>query len=120
MSDDGMTRREIERAIREEVLRVLGTHETGITELSNEDTLTGALGLSSLEVVQIVASLKERLGIDPFVQVFSVTDVRTVGDLRAAYENVLCGGPGGPDDVQALLASAQRAVDRRTRRKVER
>lgn len=60
------------------------------TELRADAELVDDLGFSSLTVAALVANLEEALGVDPFQEdEVMITDVRTVGDLRAVYERRL-------------------------------
>ena len=53
---------------------------------SDSDTLTGELGLDSLDLAVLVVSLEKSLGVDPFRD-GSVT-ARTLGELAAVYQQV--------------------------------
>jgi hypothetical protein len=51
----------------------------------NDDSLLVAIGLISLDLAALIATLQTRLKADPFFSAKSITDVRTVGDLCRAY-----------------------------------
>jgi acyl carrier protein len=51
----------------------------------NNDSLLVAIGLISLDLAALIATLQTRLKADPFFSAKSITDVRTVGDLCRAY-----------------------------------
>ncbi len=52
----------------------------------DEDTkLHAELGLKSLALAALVATLEHTLRVDPFADFVSITSIRTVGDLVAAY-----------------------------------
>lgn len=77
--------------ITETVLRVIQAvaSERGLQlpALRADAELVDELGFSSLLVAALIASLEEELGVDPFQQDdVMITDIRTVGDLAAAYE----------------------------------
>lgn len=44
------------------------------------------IGLTSLELATVIARLELSLDLDPFAELISVTTIRTVGDMVAAYE----------------------------------
>ena len=73
-----------------------------------------ALGLGSLDLLELVDSLETTLCANPFEQTHSLNDMRTVGDLCHAYRTALCEGAettNSQDDI--LLASMRRAGARR-------
>jgi acyl carrier protein len=92
------------------LLRSLGHLEP---RTSAGDTLTGALGLSSLDVLALVSRLNATFGVDPFAGPRSVTGLRTVGDLIRAYENACSPIAGASVDRDMLRTSAKRAELRR-------
>ena len=51
----------------------------------SEQTLSGDLGLESLDLAQLVAELELRLGVDPFAQ-GATARIVTVGELISVYE----------------------------------
>jgi acyl carrier protein len=56
-----------------------------VESVRGDQTLVEDLGLRSLDLARIIAKLEMKLGVDPFAELVSVTSVRTVGDLCAAY-----------------------------------
>jgi hypothetical protein len=96
-------------------LRVVASFR-GLTlpALERHHTLTHDLGLRSLDLAQLVATLEMMLGADPFVRLVPITAVRTVGDLFDAYALAL-----SPPDESAAPAAATdtgRAAARRQAR----
>lgn len=72
----------------EQVLRTVAS-DRGIVlgELRDDMAVVDDLGFSSMMVATLIASLEEALGVDPFMEAeVMITDIRTVGDLRAVYE----------------------------------
>jgi len=53
----------------------------------NEHTLTGELGLDSLDLAVLVVSLEKGLGIDPFRD--GQASARTLGELVRVYEQAI-------------------------------
>ncbi|MFD9128011.1 phosphopantetheine-binding protein [Kitasatospora sp. NPDC059571] len=51
------------------------------------------LGLNSLTLAQLLIELEMELGVDPFADGVSITDMRTVSDLVQAYTAALAGEP---------------------------
>jgi acyl carrier protein len=56
-----------------------------VTAIHDHDALVDDLGLKSLDLARIVAILELKIEVDPFAELVSVTSIRTVGDLCAAY-----------------------------------
>ena len=52
-------------------------------------TLVDDLGLESLDIATIIARLELDLGVEPFIEEFSITDIRTIADLIFAFEKML-------------------------------
>jgi len=53
--------------------------------LKDEHRVVKDLGLSSLDVAQLIATLEMELGVDPFSEGVSIMDVHTIGELRQVY-----------------------------------
>jgi acyl carrier protein len=61
-----------------------------VGQLDDSSVLVDELGLKSMLVARILAMLEIRLGVDPFGNGdASITDLRTVGDLVAAFSSAL-------------------------------
>ncbi len=99
--------KDLAATVHQVVLEVVQQASAGVTSVGGGDTLTGELGLESLDLAQIVATLEARTGLDPFAEQVAVTSVRTVGDLVAAYRSARDGAPAGGDDLAPSLARAQ-------------
>lgn len=100
----------VERAVRAEILRVLEQRGEAAAGIALDDSLSEALGLSSLDVVEITVALTTRLGVDPFRR-RPFTELQTVGDLVHAYAGIPAAGGGDGE----LAASRRRAEARRDR-----
>ncbi len=110
--------KDLAATVHQVVLEVVQQASAGVTSVSGGDTLTGELGLESLDLAQIVATLEARTGLDPFAERVAITSVRTVGDLVAAYRSTRDGTEPaeGADLAQSLnRAAARRAKKRRVR-----
>ena len=59
-------------------------------EAADGDTLTGTLGLDSLDLAVVVVRLEQRLGVDPFRS--GRPAVATFGELVSVYEQALPAG----------------------------
>jgi acyl carrier protein len=107
--------------INETVLRRLaevmreGEAAAFVDRISAEASLNGDLGLTSLDLAQLVALLEADLNADPFAALVPITSVRTVSDLCRAYERALAGEAPAAED-PALAAVRDRAAARRDRR----
>ena len=82
--------------------------------VTGADKLSGTLGLTSLDLALLVAELESALAVDPFAKLVSVTAVRSVDDLVAAYRLAFARVvPAERDD--GLAEAARRAEARRAR-----
>ena len=59
---------DVERAVRAEILRLLEQQGKPGVGVSADDSLSDTLGLTSLDVVELIVALNARLGADPFKQ----------------------------------------------------
>jgi len=108
LPDSGPDGETIERNVCAEILLLLERQNRPSERVSLTDSLGDTLGLSSLDLLELVVALNERLGVDPFHQ-RAVTELRRVVDLVDAY----AGGTGGGDSDAVLAASRRRAAARR-------
>jgi acyl carrier protein len=108
----------LERIVQEIVLRVVREKSPETTCVENGQGLTAGLGLDSLDIARLIAVLELKLGVDPFASLVAITDVRTVGDLCAAYRSAR-GSPAEANTVPSFAASVQRAKARRSARPPE-
>jgi acyl carrier protein len=109
-----LTSQEIERVIEEEILQILDDKGIPADQLPNptrEDRL-GDLGLTSLDLAQLVACLEARLHGDPFAELVAITSVRTIGDLCRAYERFAAGETSDAAETAELDRIKQRAEAR--------
>ncbi|MBJ6760428.1 hypothetical protein JGU66_06610 [Myxococcaceae bacterium JPH2] len=107
---------EIQKLIAEHIGQILeekATQEGKSKEVGHADRLGADLGLSSLDLAQLVASLEMRLKADPFQELVPITSVRTVADLCGAYEKFFSGDTSDGGASEALLESKRRAEARR-------
>jgi hypothetical protein len=92
------------------VLREIATQRNPeLPPLEKSQTLTYDLGLRSLDLAQLVATLELELHADPFAQLVPITSVRTVGDVCEAYRlyfeeqpQLLPRASGGQDGARGL------------------
>ncbi len=89
--------KELDAIVHEVVLEVVQQASAAVISVGDSDTLTGELGLQSLDLAQIVATLEARTGLDPFAERVAITSVRTVGDLAAAYRSTRDGDAADGD-----------------------
>src|ERR1700759_3079959 len=102
---------------------VLGKIRTLLEERSGEvhivkgtDGLNATLGLGSLDLALIVAELEVEVGADPFAKLLSITSVRSVNDLVAAYRGALFPETNDPGQHHDLAGAVRRAQMRRARK----
>jgi acyl carrier protein len=111
-----LDRHETERLVHAAVGRIMSQHGLPACELRDEDKLSATLGLSSLDLAQLVFDLELTFGADPFQKLVSITSVRTVGQLVGAYLR-LSDDTAVPADAPDELADAQAASERRRQRR---
>ena len=79
----------IEDAVFDELRRLADVRGLSLPTLSRAQRLVDELGLRSLDLAHLVASLARRLHIDPFLKHVPITQVRTIGDLCDAYSTAI-------------------------------
>jgi acyl carrier protein len=103
-------RPDVERAVRAEILRLLEQLGKPVAAVSAGDALSESLGLTSLDVVELITTLNAQLGVDPFMR-RAFTEIQTVGDLARAYALPPAAGASDAE----LAVSRRRAEARRDR-----
>jgi acyl carrier protein len=96
-------------AVRTELARRLSRRAPCDPASLRDDLPLADLGLGSLDLLELVDALEDVLGAAPFEGQRALTDVRTVGDLCAAYRPA---ASTGPDD---LLEDSRRRAEARRR-----
>jgi acyl carrier protein len=109
MLDTG-NRDNIRQGVLEELAGLLEDRGRSMT-VREDMTLNGEVGLSSLELAELVSLLEQRFGLDPFRRSVAITSIRTVGDLCRAYET----SESEPEQDPQLLEAVRRAEARRRR-----
>ena len=108
---------QVAAAIHATVAAVMRERGLDTGAIAADARLSETLGLKSMDLAQIVLTLEDDLGADPFREI-PITSIRTVGDLVRAY-TVTLGfaqgtAPGGQDmTVEMEAARARRAGRRR-------
>lgn len=82
-----MTEAEIRSAVAQVTNRVLSDSGRAAREFQDDDTLTGTIGLDSLDLAVLVVGLEQSLGIDPFRA--GARPVPTFGQLVQVYADAL-------------------------------
>lgn len=84
--------------------------------IADDAKLSETLGLKSMDLAQVVLTLEDELGADPFREI-PITSIRTVGDLVRAYAVTLGvasgAAPGGQDMAAEMAAARMRRAGRR-------
>ncbi len=110
LSSDGAT----DLAVRQELARRLSRRTPDQAPVLTEDAVLADLGLGSLDLFELVDALETALAVNPFEGRLALSDVRTVGDLCAAYRS----GTGGASPAHAaddLLERSRRRAEARRR-----
>ena len=63
--------------------------EITLTDISEDYALGDDLGLTSMDLAILVANLELELGVEPFLEDFVITDIRTLGDLCQAFDETI-------------------------------
>lgn len=117
MLNQVLSKEQIERVLCEEIAQILEekgqNYVKAAAEIRTDHRLGPDLGLTSLDLAQLVAVVEGRLKADPFQELVPITSVRNVGDLSSAYERFFSGDNGKDIDAELLLASKRRAEARR-------
>jgi acyl carrier protein len=103
----------LDRMIHDLVLRIAREKSPEVACVDNDHRLAAGLGLDSLDIARLVAVLELKVGADPFAKLVSITDVRTVGDLCAAYRIALS-APVEADAAPSFATQVKRAEARRS------
>lgn len=104
---------ELEQLVHEHIRQILEEKPSPITAEITAERRLADLGLTSLDLAQLVAALEIALQADPFQELVPITSVRTVGDLSSAYVKFFSGTADTQAQSDALLASQRRAQARR-------
>ncbi|MEU1007001.1 phosphopantetheine-binding protein [Streptomyces sp. NPDC005890] len=84
---------DVRAAIQREIDSVLLDEEGGAGYTLDDPLLTA--GLNSLLLAQLLLQLEAALGVDPFAEERSITDIRTVGELIDVYEQAIRAASAG-------------------------
>ncbi len=109
-------RDETARLVHGAVTKIMSQQGQPPRELRDDDKLNATLGLSSLDLAQLVFELELTFGADPFRTLVPITSVQTVGQLAGAYLR-LFDDTAAPADARDELADAQAASERRRQRR---
>ena len=82
-----MTQEPVGVVVARVINRVLTDSGRPARSLQADETLTGTLGLDSLDLAVLVVGLEQALGVDPFRS--GARAVQTYGELVALYESKL-------------------------------
>jgi aryl carrier-like protein len=85
---DKPTDAEIEETIYQAIVELLEDSGRPVQVFDEEDDLIST-GLTSMDMAALVARLARKWKIDPFLEMKSITEVRTVGDLCRAYQDCI-------------------------------
>jgi acyl carrier protein len=76
---------ETEAKIVAAVLEIVQRNTPSCQAITADQSLLDDLGLESMDLAELVATLEVELGSNPFAESVAISDVRTVADLCAAY-----------------------------------
>jgi acyl carrier protein len=75
----------IEKIVHDEIEHILYEKNLINKNICNEVKLNTELGITSLDLARLVSLLEDKFNIDPFMEMVSITSIRTVGDLVNTY-----------------------------------
>ncbi len=107
---------DVEGLVLREVRAILEERGTARDELAAPDALEADLGLSSLDVIRLVANIASAVGVDPRARATPITDIRTVADLCRMSRGLAAGDSSEKDAIDALRGRRADARARRERR----
>lgn len=107
---------DVEGLVRQEVRVLLEARGAAHGELAAADALEADLGLSSLDVIRLVAKVASDAGVDPLARAPAITDLRTVDDLCRLLRGLVAGDSSEREAIDALRARHAEARARRARR----
>jgi acyl carrier protein len=79
---------DIAALVRAQISDLLTEANGAVGPIADGDRL-GELGLTSLLLARLIIQLESEIGVDPFAEDLAVSDVRTVGELTAAYRDTV-------------------------------
>ncbi len=82
-----MSDQDVKAVVSEVINQVLAESGRPQKDFSDDDVLTGSVGLDSLDLAVMVVSLEQKLGVDPFRA--GAQPVPTFGQLVKVYEKTL-------------------------------
>ena len=100
--------------VRAEIQHRLSRVAPGTPVVLTDDMALNDLGIGSLDLLEIIDALETSLAENPFEGRLAPSDIRTVGDLYAAYRPAT-GGASPGDGVDDLLASSRKRAEARRR-----
>lgn len=107
---------ELAGTVRATVAAVMRERGLDTGPIAGDAKLSDTLGLKSMDLAQIVLTLEDALGVDPFREI-PITSIRTVDDLVRAYAVTLGldagAAPGAQDMAAEMTAARQRRAGRR-------
>lgn len=110
------TKEQIAQTVRGAVAQVMRERGLDTGTIADDARLSDTLGLKSMDLAQIVLTLEDEVGADPFQEI-PITSIRTVGDLVQAYTVTLglsaSPAPGGQDMAAEMEAARARRTGRR-------
>ena len=76
---------ELENEICRVVVKIARRRSPTLASVTHDQALVADLGLESLDIAELVATLEVQIGRDPFAKDVAISTVKTVADLCRAY-----------------------------------
>lgn len=114
MLNQPLTRENVFAEVASELTRLLTSPQGERPDLS-EQVAFADLGVTSLQLAELISNLESTFEVDPFAEKVPITSVRSLGDLCSAYLSCLTPGDVADDPLdQELRAVRARALERKT------
>lgn len=103
-------REQVLEEVRRAVAAVRAYRHAGLVAI-DEETRLADLGISSLDLAEVVSTLESVFDVDPFAEAVAITSITDVRSLCDAYLGCLSPGPKRPDELDRELRAIRGRTD---------
>jgi acyl carrier protein len=96
--------------VRREVAAVRAHRHAGVIAI-DEETRLADLGITSLDLAEVISNLESVFDVDPFAEAVAITSITDVRSLCDAYLTCLSPGPKQPDELDRELRAIRGRTD---------
>jgi acyl carrier protein len=105
----------VRTVVREAVTKLVQERDEAPEHINDDDGLSGALGLRSLDLARLIFELELAFEVNPFAKLVPITSVRTIADLVNAFAVAL--DHGTAVDISTEILDAGHASELRRQRR---